>query len=201
MTKPEGRGNFIIVITWMCISSSPKSVCSRCCALQCNHKHYNLPKKNITAYSKLVHLTALQQRQCMLVTTKATVLLGDKLTVRQVLNVLAVRSKRVGAFASKFGKQFQLWTKNRKNVCHYNIIHPCKITWFSTGSCCSQSICRCSASPSLHVTISAGTLHITWSSFKVVSPSGVAAGSGISSSPSWIYFVHSCNKEYMSKNK
>lgn len=42
------------------------------------------------------------------VTTKATVLLGDKLTVRQVLNVLAVRSKRVGAFASKFGKQFQL---------------------------------------------------------------------------------------------
>lgn len=44
----------------------------------------------------------------MLVTTKATVLLGDKLTVRQVLNVLAVRSKRVGAFANKFGKQFQL---------------------------------------------------------------------------------------------
>lgn len=40
----------------------------------------------------------------MLVTTKATVLLGDKLTVRQVLNVLAVRSKRVGAFANKVWK-------------------------------------------------------------------------------------------------
>ena len=67
--------------------------------------------------------------------------------------------------------------------CHYDIlhVHHCKSTLCTKYLRFSVNLLMLRLPPRLQITILAHTLHITSSSFKVVCPSGVSAGNGISS--------------------